>query len=326
VDLYGYLDKIDSIQFEVDAENVDGGKTIWDGEPLLVHYSDKTRPQVHRDQFDDFVPGHKQYTSPFMGARAEDQILLENDEVSIRLLYMGADESDFAGNLLQITNKTDHPLYIASEGTNVNGVFFDGGGNYEIGPHMTEYSGTWMPGEQDYQECGITGIGSISIPFRISENKWLWFYGDGETTWCNVDLAEHADAAADFPSDGKVLYEEDGLKVTLLRSGLGEYMVRGKEQKIPEWFLSIENDTDQDISLDIADVTEDGEKKGNDVRKQLSYMEVSPVGAHQKRLSRIKYVKEGGKTLEFRLLIKSFTGQKIFKTTDDIITLKAAGD
>jgi hypothetical protein len=261
-----------------------------------------------------------------MGARAEDQTIIDNDELSIRLLYMGADEYGLEDSLFQITSKSDHILYIASEGTNVNGVFFDGGGNYEIGPHMTEYSGTWMPGEQDYQECGITGIGSISIPFRISGNKWLWFYGDGETTWCNVDLAEHADAAANFPSDGKVLYEEDGLKVTLLRSGLGEYMVRGKEQKIPEWFLSIENDTDQDISLDIADVTEDGEEKGNDVRKQLSYMEPAPVGAHQKRLSRIKYVKEGGKTLEFRLLIKSFTGQKIFKTTDDIITLKAAGD
>ena len=124
----------------------------------------------------------------------------------------------------------------------------------------------------------------------------------------------------------KVLYEEDGLKVSLLRCELQEVMLDGKEQTVPEWVLTIENDTSQDISLDMTDVTEDGEKRRLDGRDQRSRLGFTNVGAHQKRISRLTYSKEGGKTLEFRLLIKSFTGQKILKTADDIITLKATGN
>ena len=201
-------------------------------------------------------------------------------------------------------------------------MFFDGGGYYEIGPHMTMYSALQMPDEEDYEECGIKEIGSISIPFRINGNRSLRNFGAGEINWCKVDLAEHADDAADFPSDGKVLYEKDGLKVSLLRCEQLEGQVDGKEQTRPEWFLTLENDTDQDLSIDMADITEDGEAKGNDIRKAMSYMGFTCVGAHQKRICEL-IGKPGGKTLEFRLQIESFTGQKILKTTDEIIKLKA---
>ena len=114
-----------------------------------------------------------------------------------------------------------------------------------------------------------------------------------------------------------VLFEENGVRVSLLRS-------ERSYDNICQWYLAIVNDTDQDIALGLTDITVDGqarEKKGSPL-----YLTDTNLGAHQKTVCKLSCTVRSGETMPqnvgLRLWIMDFKKESILYTGQQEILLQ----
>ena len=315
---YGILEKVDTLEFYASVQSMDTHRKIWVDEPFKVTYSEETAPPLKSDPYglyEDMESVSELCSDPYLGASAEEQILYEDDDVEVKLTGLGANEYGDSGFVI-FTNKSDKIQYISFDGAVYNGRFGYLIDQVQIMPHTVRYD--YLPWiSYDCEALGVEGISDLKFALRKCPNENLGSMGFGDITWCPVKLKTKASETGSFSAGEKTLYEKDGLRLALVR-----YVPPNTESwAVPSWVLSLENDTDKDISLDMTDVDMNGKHAGNDRNKWNAYMDSNPIGAHQKRYFSVIGNTESLKTISFKLLIKSYTGDRILETADDVITL-----
>ena len=322
---YGYLDHVDSMLFSVRVQTLTTHETIWKNETFLVRYSDETAPPLRAmsDRFPDeteSIPEHFRY--PCLGAHAEEQVLYSDDAIEVRLLYLGADEDGHPNGVCRVTNRSDHAVYLSTDGVVYNDVFVTG--NLISGaflPHTVQYIGLsdWVPDAWDLEDYQIEGIQSMKLALRISDSLDTIEFGFGTVVWCPVRLSQRADQTGTFPTGERVLCDENGLRITLLGFEKTEY----SSGSTYEWTLAVENNTDADIQFAMTELRKNGGSANNQFVHQQAWLCFNTcVGAHQRTLTIVYTSVDEIKTLSFRLAVKTFTGDRILYTTKDVITLE----
>ena len=314
----GFIKKVNTLEFAVSVSSLDTHKKIWNEIPFLVKYSDETTPPLTSFNPEGTMKALRaECVKDYYGASADEQIIYKDEAIEVKLLFLGANEYDSMEGLLRIVNTSDDAQYFSIDGFAVNGIFDDVLYQEKIMPHTVCYSIfplSFFP----FEELGVTGIRDLSMAVRRNTDRHLLGIGYGEYEWCRFKLKTKASETGEFRPGDKTLYEKDGLRVALL-----EYLPPDQDEgrAAPEWVLSVENDTDKDISLGITELSENGESRSNHQDKWTSHLSFSSVGAHQKRRTLV-YGGEDIKTLSFRLMTMSFRGDRILDTSDEVITLK----
>ena len=155
----------------------------------------------------------------------------------------------------------------------------------------------------------------------MAESRYLSSLELGKNLWYEVDLDRKSDDPGKFPAGEQTLYDEDGLRLALVRYSTFD---SSDGKTISEWYISVENDTDNDISLDMTEISENGgpvHEPGDAEAKSI--MGLTRVGAHQKRMTSVQSLESGITTIDFKLVIKNFNGNTIIDTSSESISLQA---
>ncbi|MBQ6455800.1 MAG: hypothetical protein IJJ31_01585 [Mogibacterium sp.] len=317
---YSFVRQIRSVEFCVSAQSLDTHRKIWDEEPFLVTYSEETAPPLSpyycRGTWREVIKEKCAY--PYLGARAGEQKIYEDDDLEVTLLALGADKYGYDNGFLRIVNKSDRVQYLSVDGVVYNDVYEDISNCNSILPNTTKYS-TLSWGSYKMDDLGITDIQDLTFAIKKHSSRYMAQLGYGEVTWYPVDLDTRAEQASSIRTGDTTLYEKDGLRVAL-----AEYLPADPDtgRTAPGWRLSVENDTDTDISVDMTDMYENGQYIGNNRNQWHTYWYYRCVGAHQKCLTTIEANSSAELTsVSFRLLVKSFTEDRILYTSDEVITL-----
>ena len=157
---------------------------------------------------------------------------------------------------------------------------------------------------------GVTSIADMTLLLELSEYSPL-FSGNtpSQLFWCPVTLARYG-GASPFPTGDRVLFDENGIRVSLLYSE--------SSTSACHWYLSVENGTDQAISLDVTDVLQNGQSAEHSL-----YSYDSQVGAHQKTVCRVTFYENDTpmESVTFRFRVMDFNGEAILFTGTQAITL-----
>lgn len=265
------------------------------------------------------------FDQPLYHALAREQVLLDTAEYKVTLLGLGGNgqEGLWAADMngvLCIENHTDHPLILEPIGAALNGVYVD---TYTLG-----YADTIPAHSKTYQffeissyklePAGITSIADITLLLQRTDYSPL-FSGNSlsELFWCPLNLAQSGPASP-FEEGGQVLFEENGIRVSLLRS-------ESDDEYHDSWYLTIVNDTDRDISLGLTDIVING--VSNDRRDTRLFLSDAAVGAHQKAVCELSYSDYNSEmplqSASFRFWVMDFLGESILFTGSEEISLSA---
>ena len=198
----------------------------------------------------------------YRGARAKDQILLDNDRVKVRLHALG--KLPYAGYdhltaVLEVENKLDEELYFDVKGIQINGV--ETNGILSADPlgipggltcyYLVNYSES-NSYTSDAEPPFTGGVNSVSLSVSAHKGKV-----DLGGTWCPVRLTEAAKEVYE-PERGTLVFEEEGIRVEL-RAVREAFAYSGGAAKNYTWYLTMVNDTDDDAEISFRDVCINGQ-------------------------------------------------------------------
>lgn len=314
----GLWDAPGQLQFDLTVrKSISGAYLLWE-QPFRVTLSRETMLSP-----DTEMAKYRRFDQPQFDALAHKQVLWETPEYTVTLLGLGgAGEALFTDSLqgvLCVENHTQKPLVMELQGASVNGVY--------LRATTQGYFDTVPPGSKCYQffqldDYGmapweLTSVEEISLLLQRSDYSPL-FSGNSlsELFWCKVALSE-AGTAAPFPEGEQLLFEENGIRVSLLRT-------ERTYENTAKWYLAIVNDTDADIALGLTDITVDGqprEQKGSPL-----YLTDASLGAHQKTVCKLSCTVDTGETMPqevgLYLWIMDFKKESILYTGQQEITLQ----
>ena len=256
-------------------------------------------------------------TEPIGGAYAAEQVLLEDEEFTVRLLRLGKRENDEdLTAVLLYENHTDRMIPLQIDGVALNDVFCPGAGGVYL--PAGAISADWFYIDDDYLEkTGIDAITQIRICLRVGEEKMTAWQGYGEVRWLPVRLSRKAAAPSAFKPGEITLYEGHGVR-------LATSPALQDENHTNLVYMTLENDTDQDISLDATDFIIDGTPVTDDEAGAYfgSFDSTNQAGAGQSSLTALSvYRKDQPKTVSFVLRIMDLTGAKELFRSDERITV-----
>lgn len=255
-------------------------------------------------------------------AQALEQVLLETPEYTVTLLGLGGAGEDRLTDTLQgvlcVENRSQQPLSMELQGAAVNGVYLD--------VYVQGFFDTVPPGSRSYQffelddygmdPWALTSVEEVTLLLQRTDYSPL-FSGNSlsELFWCELALSRSGTAAS-FPEGQQVLFEENGVRVCLIRS-------RRDYETSCKWYLSIVNDTGRDIALGLTDIQIDGTA----VNKQDSplYINNACLGAYQKTVCELScgiYDGPMPQEVSFRLWIMDFKKESILYTGQQEISLQ----
>ena len=271
---------------------------------------------------DTEAESYRKFDQPQFEAQALEQVLLETPEYTVTLLGLGGAGEDRLTDMLQgvlcVENRSKEPLVMELQGASVNGVYLDA--------YVQGYFDTVPPGSKCYQffeldDYGmepwqLTSVADISLLLQRTDYSPL-FSGNSlsQLFWCPLVLSESGTAGT-FPEGERVLFEENGIRVCLIRSE------RNYESGC-RWYLTVVNDTDQDIALGLTDIRIDGQAVEN--RNAPIYLYNASLGAHQKTVCELSCNayedRPMPENIQFRFWIMDFRKESILYTAQQEVLL-----
>ena len=306
------------LQFDLTIrKSISGAYLLWE-QPIQVTLSRETMlaPDMEIAQI-------RKFDQPQFDALAHKQMLWETAEYTVSLLGLGGAGEAYSTGALQgvlcVENRTEKPLVMELQGASVNGVYLRATtqGYFDTVPPLSKCYQYFELDDYGMAPWKLTSVEEISLLLRRTDYAPL-FSGNAlsELRWCDVTLSQ-AGSATPFPEGEWVLFEENGVRVSLLRS-------ERSYDNICQWYLTIVNDTDQDIALGMTDITVDGtarEKKGSPL-----YLTDTNLGAHQKTVCKLSCTVRSGENMPqevgLRLWIMDFKKESILYTGQQEILLQ----
>ena len=266
------------------------------------------------------------------GAEAGEQTIYDQDGVRIELLRLGSDDA-FDQSLravFRVENTGSGSAHLILSGLKLNDCYvpcsFD---QVDLEAGQSCYRSCWIQTEAlDLRK--LNAISSISVCILRGATLMATWQGYGDVCWCPVTLS--AAAAAPSPAAlGDVLLYEDAIVRVCARSGASEDAFLF-DNGFQDWYLTVENRTDEGISLHAVDKALDDTAISNDDVRLFLYD--AAVGPHQWAvIDASAYLSDEVFDLEywifepqiqsvqFRLLIEDFTSETLILSTDQVITL-----
>ena len=294
-------------------KSISGAFILWE-QPFCVTLSRETMLSPNPD-----MTTYYDFSAPQFDAQADRQVLLDTPQYTVTLLGLGgAGEKRFTDTLrgvLLVENHTQEPLILELQGAAVNGVYINANtqGYFDTVPPLSKSYQFFELDDYAMEPWALTSVEEITLLLQKTEHSPL-FSGNSlsELHWCAVKLSRSGKADP-FPEGERVLFEEEGVRVCLIRSE------RPYEASC-QWYLSIVNDSDQDIALGVTDIQIDGESRDEGI-----YLYDANLGAGQKTVCRLGYTDYSGgrmtQSICFRLRIMDFKKEAILYTGHQEILL-----
>ena len=267
---------------------------------------------------------------PVLGARAREQVLLDNDSVRITLLGCGGILGHFSSNpdlsgVLYFENKTDDKqLPVGIDGVALNGFSVDFSGNKTtLQPHRGAYIDFYVT-TMTLEKQEITSLADISLLLIANEEELTGTVNYSGGSWYQLELSEkgNADIQEDF---GELLLDNGSFRV--YNRGQSTKDISDWSDTYADiayfWDLMLVNDSDDNAEFRVTDVRLNGEP---DTENQIYLTE--DVGAHTRRLVQISdyyFSGDSRPVLTFKPQLRTLGGGTILYTGDDI-TIRPDGN
>lgn len=305
-----FPDGLHSLQFTLNVENALNCTNILFGQVLRVALHDPTPLNPY-----DYWSEYTAFTQPSRSIFAPKQVLLETEDLRITLLGLGGnpENTDLWGGIC-MENLSDKTLYLEPYGASLDGVFLDiGGSSVDIPPHCKVYDDLSI-----YQDAldrsGITSARQVSLLFQTKEFLAITGGGGFARQFSLPVALTHSGFPAQLPEGSRVLFEEDGVRITYLfqEASGGSY----------NWYISVTNTSDRYLSLDMTDVSINGTPLENSKYAGQAVFD-SALGPQQSRVARISYsyIDTPLERLQFCFQIMDFNGETILYTGTTPITI-----
>lgn len=308
----GMLQDLNSMEFLLDATDCRTLERVVSNQHIRIEFEPGAFSASASSYYD---PARIQQDAG--GAFAEEQVLLDNERMTVSLLKLGMNDQGEISAVVSFENHTDAMLSLCVDGIALNDVY------YGVGSSRAEiYRGciAWREiriDEEELEEAGFGDVTSVKLCLRESDNDLNAWQGYGDITWLPVTLSRKANTPAAFEPGRKTLYEGNGIRLAMPDEDQCEPFDRYGYLR-----LTLENHTDMDISLDLTEISLDGKHYSNDDADL--YFSESQVGAGQKTVAKLCRYGDSAqaKTVSFRLRVKNMTGSSELFESEDLITIE----
>lgn len=312
-----FIASLDTLQFTLRIKHAEKRNTLVNDQPIYV-----TLPNATVDLNHYIKPSS--YSAPVYGILANEQVLYTDDEIKVTLLGMGGEQSEFEGSnsiygAIKIENFGTQKRVLALHSLSLDGISLPlSAATLTVYPGSTVYS-TLRVGEDDISACGITSASSAKLLMRFMKFATLEGGGGFSTfKWCNVSLAQRG-AKATFVKGGKVLYNENGIKLALV--GRKDTYTGGYS-----WSLAVTNTSGTDCSIEVCDATINGTLYPNTTCEDLGTNNQSICNG-EKAVIELNYFGDASKVtdLSCRIRLMDLAMETVIYTGDSYITLISGG-
>lgn len=210
------------------------------------------------DAQSEYLSSHQNLTpynaDPLYGARAEEQVLVDNTQMKVTLLGLGCLEDDYSllpNYVLRVENKTPDALTLAVSGVAINQVYDEGGPTLHLpGNHIGYLAGTIST--YDFDDLGITQIESVDLLLSIIENDSI-AGGFSRSALFPIALAEAGVQETPFREYSTVIFDKEGVRIAL---DLSKYHYTYSND--PSFSMTVYNDSDKNIIPKLCNMSING--------------------------------------------------------------------
>lgn len=201
----------------------------------------------------------------FMGARADGQVVYEDERKTVRLIGFGAFNSSYNGLephlFLEVRNRSDTDTAFVIEGVILNGMFLDKNWTVSLKAGMTEF----LDVDLDPGKIGEQEIDSISEMALVLSSNAVFLVKDKDTVnpvaVCPIELSEKGDGDGER-DDGTEYYHDNGIRICLKKR---DRIVDDEKGTVRyEWTFALINETDDLLTVSSVNKSVDRELSEND--------------------------------------------------------------
>ena len=303
----GVLDEIKSVECTVNIVSDDSWSASFSTSPAFytLMYDQRVNITVSDGaKYSDLgnVFAKFDFTEPFLGALAEEQLLYGDEEMQISLLGFGNGGYNSGKGYFCFENLSAEPICIDIGCMAVNGITMLGNrsivGDLPSGCKCYELLDI---SEYSLKKKDIEEIESIDIMFNIAGSTESLYLSDTQKhMWLSVKLSQHGNAKPTV-FFGEEIFNKNGVRI--LYTGIGE--AYGKTA----WNVTVINDSDETVQLLLTDAAGKNAKASLDSRV---------VGPHQ-YVNTYIYASDGAKDSSIAVVfnVLNYSRTKVLATADE---------
>jgi len=248
-ELAGDLQQLKNIQFDVLIRDANIGTSVLPWTQFTVELG--AAQAEHLSSRQNRIAYN---ANAFYGVRAEEQLLVDNSQMKVTLLGLGATDTNdpsVPNYILRVENKTPEALTLAVSGIALNHVYDRGGPTLNLAGNHTGYlSGTIAT--YNFDDIGITQIESVELLLSIIEGDSI-AGGFSRSTLYPITLAESGIQEAPFREGSTVIFDKEGVRIAL---DLSRYYYTYSSN--PSFSMTVYNGSDRNILPKLRNATING--------------------------------------------------------------------
>ncbi len=192
--------------------------------------------------------GTDNVTTSDTGVSIEEQVLYE--ENGIKITATGLEDSFLGTDLkLLIENDSDKNIIVQAKNANVNGYMVDTMMSAEVASGKKANDGLTFQ-TSGLKECGIEQMATLEFQFHIFDaDSWEEIV---DTDVIKIDTSVAEGYEQKYDDSGEVLVDTNGIKI------VGKGLSANDSFWGPGVILYIENNSDQDVTIQVRDVSVNG--------------------------------------------------------------------
>ena len=309
--------KIQSIEFDYFISMIGSNSKSYDPpDDLTEVYHERIRLQFPEEYSYGIL------LDSFLGARAEGQMIFDDDRKSIRLVEFGG----FPGIIgtdpylyLEFSNRTDKTVSFQLAGLIVNGMFIEKRQSISLKAGLTEFVDLNLS-ESEFEGKEVDRISELSLLFltvdNSQENDNVY---SNNVVICPIQLSEKCNASGER-EDGIELYHENGIRIGLKkRNQEDSYLVDGIRY---EWTLAITNETDKYVRIQSDEEKIDGVDSEDSLYGFSLYGYVAPNTTTYLTCSEYRNMSESEPRISFHLVAVDAGNDRLLFRTDQPIEIE----
>ena len=304
---FGLLNHVNKLSMSMYVRDGITGAILLEPETTHIVLSDKLETDISNK-----LSLNNTCTNPALGARAEQQLLVNRDNVRVTLLGIGSPKADsiYDGQIvLYAENLSSEPLRIGIGGISANQRFVSMGST-EIIPAKTSMCITTSMFSSKFKELNITEIETLSLLIRITSGHYV-FTGFSEAFWCPVTLVEHGTSSEAFSEADQLIFDKRDIRIALGNPEINDTGIT--------WPLTLYNGLPYGVSIDFVNASINGKPLYNSYLSADGKAGPLQFGADDVRLT---YKDEEIKEISFQVRILDIFEESMFYTDEEIITLQ----
>ena len=319
----GALKALSELSFTVDINDFNTKKTIWSEEGFRIKFKKGKEYKFPADSVFDSDLIAAELDDPF-GAKIEKQTVADDGRLRLELLNMGMEREYFKG-VYRFENKTDGTLFLASDGTEIDGIFCGDTrlADIELPAGMTAYR-KFSVRKEKLEKVGIKGFSSLRLSLRFGEGSMTLWQGYGSVEWLDLALSRKSAAKSALPKAERALMKEKDVTVSYLgyeEDDSGDYR---------RWNISVENGRSEGISLMLTDIRVNGKAYSDDSSDIPIYIDSGAKagggGGCVTKISSASLLSDVKpkdiRDMEFRFIVCDFTGERILFKSSETVKLR----